>query len=155
MRGTSFANDANLKSLLEETQALRETLAAWAADPEWELLCRYDLLHRKLPRSLGDRWFRGAKNMLARVGLIPPHVTKYTWLPTLKHAQPDDDATLLLIWALGVGRDDLYEACKGFLRQLDAESGTVYDARTCYGTTSHGSKSKLPSQLCFWWCPVR
>lgn len=125
MGGTSFANDVNLKSLLTETLVLRETLAAWAADPEWALLCRYDLLRRKQPRSLVDRWFRRAKNMLAGLGWIPPHVTKYTWLSTLKHAQPDSDVTILLIWALGVGRDDLHEACKGFLRRLETEASMV------------------------------
>ena len=31
-------------SLVQETQVLREMLSAWAADPEWVLLCRYDLL---------------------------------------------------------------------------------------------------------------
>ena len=112
-------------SLMTETQALRETITAWAADPEWSLLYQYDLLRRKPPRSLGDRWFRRAKSMLARLGLIRPPVTKYSWLPTLKHAQPNGDSRTLMIWALGIGQDDLRKACEGFLKRLDTESGTL------------------------------
>lgn len=112
-------------SLMEETQELREIVAAWAADPDWSLLCRYDLLRKKTPRSLGDRLFRWAKNMLARLGLVPPHVTKYSWLPTLKHAQPGGDSRILLIWALDVGQDDLRKACAGFLKRIDVESNRV------------------------------
>ncbi len=112
-------------SLVPETEALRETLAAWAGDPEWALLCRYDLLRQKPLRSLGDRWFRRVKNMLAGLGLVSPYVSKYPWLPTLKHAQPNGDSTILLIWALGVGRDDLRASCEGFIKRLDGVSGMV------------------------------
>ena len=112
-------------SLVKETQELRETLAAWAAEPDWSLLCRYDLLRQKTPRSLGDRWYRRAKNMLARLGLVRAHVTKYSWLPTLKHAQPKGDSGVLLIWALDVDQDKLRKACDGFLERIDAESSRV------------------------------
>ncbi len=112
-------------SLLKETVALRENIAAWAADPEWSLLCRYDLLRQKPPLSFGDLWFRRAKKILARLGLVPPHLTKYSWLPTLKHTQPKGDSTVLLIWAVGIGQDDLRKACEGFLERTGAESCTV------------------------------
>lgn len=112
-------------NLMKETQALRKTIAAWAADPEWSLLCRYDLLRLKPPRSQGDLWFRRAKNMLARLGLARPHLTKYSWLPTLKHALPGGNSNVLLIWAMGVEQDDLREACDGFLKRIDAESSKV------------------------------
>lgn len=112
-------------SLVEETQALRKTLAGWAADPEWELLCRYDLLREKRPRRLVDRWFRRLKNMFASLGLASPHVTRYSWLPTLKYAQQDGDSEILLIWALGVGRDELRASCQGFRRRLVRISGMV------------------------------
>ncbi len=112
-------------NLVQETYALRETLAAWAADPEWSLLCRYDLLREKPSSSLGNRWFCRVKSMLARLGLVRPHVTKYSWLPTLKYAQPNGDFTTLLIWALGVKQEDLRAACEGFVKRLDAASGIV------------------------------
>ncbi len=112
-------------SLVQETQALRETLAAWAADPEWSLLCRYDLLREKPSGSLSDRWFRRVKSMLASFGLVRPHITKYSWQPTLKHAQANVYSSTLLIWAIGVGREDLRVACEGFMNRLEAESGIV------------------------------
>ena len=106
-------------SLLEETRMLRKELAAWAADPEWELLRRYDLLRNKPPDKFADRCYRRGKNMLADLGMVSPHITKYPWLPTLKHARPSVDQEILLIWALGVERDDLRVACQGFIRRLD------------------------------------
>ncbi len=112
-------------SLVLETQALRQTLAAWAADPEWSLLYRYDLLREKPANTLGDRWFRRVKGMLARLGLVRPHVTQYSWLPTLKHAQPNCEFSTLLIWAVGVVPEDLRAACEGFMKRLDAASGIV------------------------------
>ncbi len=112
-------------NLIKETQALRKTLGAWAANPEWSLLCQYDLLRQKPPRSLGDRWFRRAKNFLARLGMVRPHLTKYSWLPTLKHAQPEDNITILLIWALGVEQDELRTSCEGFIKRLDGISVMV------------------------------
>ncbi len=112
-------------SIVQETQALRETLGAWASDPEWALLCRYDLLREKTSISLVDRWFRRAKNKLSEFGWVPPHLTRYTWQPTLKHAQPDDESEILLIWALGIEQDDLREACEGFVKRLDGISGMV------------------------------
>ncbi len=112
-------------SLVQETQVLREMLAAWAADPEWDLLCRYDLLRKKPPSLLRDRWFLRIKKILAGFGLVRPHVTKYSWLPALKHAQPNGGSKILLIWAMGVERDDLRIACEGFIKRLDRISGIV------------------------------
>jgi hypothetical protein len=96
-----------------------------AAAPEWAHLCRYDLLGQKTSLSFKDRWFRRAKNAVARFGLVRPHVTAYPWLATLKHAQPHGCYKVLLIWALGVERDDLRAACEGFLKRLDPASGIV------------------------------
>ena len=102
-------------NLLEETQALHSKVAEWTADSEWVLLTRYDLL-RKKPI---ERWYRWIRNLLARLRLTPLHVTKDSWLPTLKHAQIDCDYTILLIWAVGVGRDELRQDCEGFEKWLE------------------------------------
>ena len=112
-------------SLVQKTQELREMLAAWAADPEWALMCRYDLLRKKPPSSLRDRWFLRIKKILSGLGLVRPHVTKYSWLPALKHALPDSEPKILLIWDMGVERDDLRTACEGFMKRLHRISDIV------------------------------
>jgi len=105
-------------SIVEDTFALRRELAALATKPEWDLLTRYDLLSKKPPSSFHDRVFRLARKLLAVTGLLPPHVTKYAWFPALKHAPLAAEAQALLIWAPGVGRDELRLACEGFSRRL-------------------------------------
>lgn len=109
-------------SIVEETKVLRRELAALAAKPEWDLLTRHDLLGSKPPALLRDRVFRLAKKQFAALGLLPPHVTKYAWRPTLKHAPLAEEAKILLIWAPGAGRDDLRQACEGFSRRLKGNS---------------------------------
>lgn len=106
-------------SILEETLKLRQVLAAQAVIPEWDFLARHDLLSKKPPRSFGDRIFRLTRDFLASVRLLPPRVTKYSWRPLLKHAFLVEDAKTLLIWAPGVGRDELRYACEGFLNRLN------------------------------------
>ena len=127
-------------NLVQETQALRETLAAWAAEPEWELLCRYDLLRKNPSPSIGDRWFRRVKNMLARVGLVSPHVTNYSWLPKLKHAQYEEGSRILLIWAIGIEGDELRADCEGFLKRLDPTHGIVPVLITDYADFTYFSR---------------
>ena len=109
-------------SIIEETRALRRELAALAAEPEWGLLARYDLLGKKPPQSLQDRVSRLARRLLTVSGLAPPHVTKYPWVPTLKHATVVADAKALLIWAPGMGRNELRQACEGFSKRLKGNS---------------------------------
>lgn len=101
---------------------LRRELAGMATDPEWDLFARYDLLGKKPPRSLQERVLRLARRMVAETGLIPPHVTKYPWLPTLKHVLVAEDARTLLIWAPGAKRDELRQACEGFSTRLKGNS---------------------------------
>lgn len=105
-------------SVVEETHALRRELAVLAIEPEWDLLVRYDLLGKKPPQSLQDRVLCLARRWLAAAGLAPPHVTKYSWLPTLKHVPLASEVKPLLIWAPGVGRDELRQACEGFVERL-------------------------------------
>jgi hypothetical protein len=105
-------------NIVEDTLALRRELAALATKPEWELLTRYDLLSKKQPSCFHDRVFRSVRKWLAATGVLPPHVTKYAWLPTLKHVPLAAEAKALLIWAPGVGRDELRQGCEGFSRRL-------------------------------------
>ena len=108
-------------SIIDQTRTLRRELRALAANPDWTLLARHDLLAGKPPATLNERAWRGAKRVMAALGLIPPHVTKYPWLPTLKHAPLSGEANTLLIWAPGVGRDALRRACEGFSARLKGD----------------------------------
>jgi hypothetical protein len=100
------------------------------------------LLLKKPPRSLGDRLFRLARNAIARLGLVRPHVTRYLWLPALKHVQSNGDRRTLLIWALGVGREELRLACEDFARHLDDTSGLVPVLVTDVADFAHYSRLK-------------
>jgi hypothetical protein len=71
-------------SIVEETRALRRELAELAAKPAWGLLTRYDLLRNNAPKSITDRIVRWSRRQLSALRLLPPHVTKYRWQPTLK-----------------------------------------------------------------------
>lgn len=109
-------------SIVDETRKLKREVRALAAKPEWALQTRYDLLAKKPPSSLKQRAWRGAKRVLAASGLMPPHVTHYPWLPTLKHAPVSAEAKTLLIWAPGTPRDALRRACEGLSARLNGDA---------------------------------
>lgn len=108
-------------SILEEALALRRELAAMAATPEWSLLVRHDLLAQKQPASYKERVWRRVRSWLAAVRVLPPRVTQYAWLPTLKHAPRTEGARTLLIWAFGVERNALRQMCRRFAERLADE----------------------------------
>jgi hypothetical protein len=89
------------------------------------LLTHYDLLRRKPPQSLQEKLWRAARQWLAAAKLRPPHVTKYPWLPGLKHAATTEHAKVLLIWAFGAQRDELRRACEGFTQRLKGQNDFV------------------------------
>lgn len=105
-------------SVVAEAKALRRELKALAAQPEWDLLTRYDLLARKPPSSWQERVWRRVQRLLASAGLMSPHVTQYPWLPTLKHRPFSADVKTVMIWALGVERHQLRVACEGLSKKL-------------------------------------
>jgi hypothetical protein len=105
-------------SVIAETKALRRQFKALAANPEWALLTRYDLLGKKPPSSLKERVWRRMRRLLASAGLVSPHVTHYPWLPTLKHRPVAADIKVLVIWARGADRQQLRVACEGFETKL-------------------------------------
>jgi hypothetical protein len=104
--------------MLAEAKALRRELKALAAQPEWDLLTRYDLLARKPPSSWQERAWRRVRRVLASAGLISPHVTQYPWLSTLKHRPVSADVKTVMIWALGAERHELHVACDGLSKKL-------------------------------------
>ncbi|OLL28689.1 hypothetical protein BTH42_26045 [Burkholderia sp. SRS-W-2-2016] len=105
-------------SVIAETKALRRQIRALAAKPDWDLLARYDLLGKKTPPTLHERVWRRIRRLLASVGLISPHVTRYPWLSTLKHRPVSADVKTVMIWALGADRHQLRAACEGLSKKL-------------------------------------
>lgn len=106
--------------IIEETFALRQELAR--VRPEWALLARYDVLSGKPPACFHDRVYGQVRKLLASTGAFPPKVTKYSWRPALKHAFLAADAKPLLIWAPGLERARLRQACEGLSRRLRGHS---------------------------------
>ncbi len=105
-------------SVIVEAKKLRKQMKAIAANPEWDLLRRYDLLAKKPPSSLRERVSRRVRHLLTSAGLISPHVTPYPWLSTLKHRPVSADVKTVMIWALGADRDQMRAACEGFSSRL-------------------------------------
>ncbi|MGF6572917.1 hypothetical protein ABH945_005038 [Paraburkholderia sp. GAS333] len=105
-------------SVITEANALRRELKSLAAQPEWALLTRYDLLADKPPLSSRERVWRDFRRCLAAMGMMPPQVTPYPWLSTLKHRSASSDLTTVMIWALGADRPGVRTACEGFSTRL-------------------------------------
>lgn len=106
-------------TLVQETEALRARLKEWADDPEWTLLVRYELLPQK-PSSVWHRRFSQKMGRLLRVlGLSRSRYLKQPWHAGLKHVQCPPQATPLLIWSEGQGRQLVRDACEGMKRLLD------------------------------------
>jgi len=109
----------------EETLVLRQELAALASEPDWDFLVRHDLLSNNPPRSLKKWAWRLTSRLLSGIGLMQPHLTKYQWHPTLVHGRSEEDGRALLIWATGVGRDELRRSCEGFSVRLNGNKSLV------------------------------
>lgn len=96
-----------------ETEYLRNDLKRLSGRAEARLARRYGRLpplervsaYRRLRKCIG--------RILRRVGLLPPSPLE-PWLPGLKHVDRRIDGTPLVIWALGMDRDTLRTACRGF-----------------------------------------
>lgn len=102
-------------SIEEEVETLRRHLDELAGGVDDELMERYELKRPPMPPGLywRLRWLagwalRGLKSM--------PVWRPDPWPVGLKTAAPGWKAKPLLIWAIGVDRDTLRQACDGFLR---------------------------------------
>ncbi|MFT4066436.1 hypothetical protein [Paraburkholderia sp.] len=105
-------------SVIAEAKALRRQVKRLAAKPEWDLLARYDLLGKKPPSSWQEGVWRRIRHLLASTSLISPHVTRYPWLPTLKHRPVSADVKTVMIWALDADRHQLRAACESLSKKL-------------------------------------
>lgn len=112
-----------MTDVVQQTLALRQDLMRLADTPDWALLCRNDLLRHTPPEGSGERAWRRVKAGLARLGWMPPHVSAYSWVPTVKHGHMAAEARPLVIWALGAGRDDLRTACRAIQQRLAERPG--------------------------------
>lgn len=116
----SDAKDA--RDLLKESELLRQRILTLAAQPEWDLLLRHDLLADKPPSGLMNRSYRSVRRFLGKIGMLPPQLTAYPWLATLRHGKcPESNARLFLLWGLGMSKDATRSACGKILQRLDAK----------------------------------
>jgi len=113
-------------SVQEETRRLRMHLRRLAREARKDRLPRrYALVYRpKQPVSMYRRARIKLGAVLRRLGLRRPMYAE-AWLPVLAHAEHDEDAKPLLIWALGADRDTLRKACTGLQRVRASVPGFV------------------------------
>lgn len=105
-------------TLTEQTQSLRQQLCAWANEPEWDLLIRYELLPQKPSPVLNQRISQKVGRLLRVLGVSRGRYLKQKWQAGLKHAHSDPEGKTLLIWDNEHNREAVREAClkiKGFL----------------------------------------
>lgn len=115
--GGRSAHDA-----LEETRQLRQKISALAAQSEWDLLLRHDLLADKPPSRLIDRLYRSGRRFLGKIGALPPQLTAYPWLGTLRHGKSAKETSRpILLWALDMPKEAVRSACYKLLSRLDAK----------------------------------
>ncbi|KXK44501.1 MAG: hypothetical protein JNIBNLAF_00874 [Nitrosomonas europaea] len=107
-----------MMDVVEATRILRKEFAVWENRLNRVFLARHSLLVDKPPKDFGSRLQHRLRQFLVFIYLVPPRVVRRAWLPTLKHSSSAPDARALLIWALGMERDSLRNACLGFQRFL-------------------------------------
>ena len=99
-------------SLSAEIAQLRKELDRSVGRAEAKLVRRYGRL--PLEPLTAFRRFRKAAGRWRRRLFRQPIPLPKPWLPGLKHVQCDDEPRPLVIWALGIDRETLREACRNF-----------------------------------------
>lgn len=99
-------------SLPAEITRLRKELHRSFGRAESRLARRYERL--PLESLTPFQRFRRAAGRLRRRLLRQPLPLPEPWSPVLKHFERGDQAMPLVIWALGIDRETLREACRGF-----------------------------------------
>jgi hypothetical protein len=103
-----------------EIERLRREHQRLASHADTGLVRRYVLWHPPSQRQTLYRRIRKAVGrVLRRIGLRPAQPQE-PWLPGLQQAGTGEGANAVLLWAIGVNREQLREACAGFQRLLAA-----------------------------------
>ena len=68
---------------------------------KYEILSRPVLLTARSGVPLQTRVYRWFRDWLLRLGLIKPSQTAMAWSPRLKHVPVNDDARVVIFWAVG------------------------------------------------------
>jgi len=104
-------------------QDLLSGFADGSLKPEWRLLVAHDLLREKADLPWRDRFYRRWRALLATLRLAPPYVSRYDWLPALKHVPLSGAREVLVIWGVGVEDRDVQRASCLELRDALAAHG--------------------------------
>ncbi len=110
-------------SVRREDERLRQQLAQLAVEADTGLAWRYALRPLALNTpSLYRRLRRSVSRLLWSLGLrrTQPHEP---WLTELNHIDYGDAARPLLIWAVGIDRDRLRDACTGLRKWQTGSPG--------------------------------
>jgi hypothetical protein len=108
-----------------DTNSLRRNLKQLAEEFDTGLSQRYALLFPPAEPSFYQRLRANPVRLLRRLGLIPPPQPRplQPWLTELEHVDYGKAAKPLLIWAIGIGRDELRAACETIRKSQIASRG--------------------------------
>lgn len=98
--------------LQQATQELRASLRHLAADPEWPLLVRYELLPQSPAPDFIKRWDQRLGRLLRVLGLSRARYLRQCWLPGLKHGAQAGAPRTLALWCDVGDREQSRMACQ-------------------------------------------
>jgi hypothetical protein len=111
-------------NLRAEVEILRRRLKQLEEEFETGLGERYALEFPRKEPNLYRLLRKKAGQLLRRLGLLQPRPPPLEpWLTELKHVDYGNAARPLLIWAVGIGRDELRSACERINKMQIASSG--------------------------------
>lgn len=112
-------------NLHAETNSLRQRLIQLGEEFETSLSERYALLFPPAEPNRYQRLRASAVRVLRRLRLIPPPRPRLepSWLTELEHVDYGKAAKPLLIWAMGIDRDELRATCETIRKSQIASPG--------------------------------
>lgn len=93
---------------------------------KYEILPRPVLLTARSGIPLQTRVYRWFRDLLLRLGMIKPSKTAFAWSPRLKHVPVDEDARVVILWAVGqCDKDTLRLELAAALERFKSQAGGV------------------------------